>query len=193
MLANDNPEGQQTTLSHSCPPRRATSPLPHLSFLVPGAALTPGREGLGEPGGGSLARGPRAPARSLTWAPASRGRAAPLSGAGSPRRGGSCAARLAGKVRAGPTAAGPGGGGRLWVDYSQARPALSQPPRRQRSSQARPQGLARRHRGSAPAAALQTPEPAGHPARQWGLQTRPARRRLPGAGQGPPDACLRRG
>lgn len=167
MLAKDNPEGQQTTLLHTCPRRRATSPLPHLFFLVPGAALTLGREGLGEPGGGSLAGGPRAPARSLTWAPASRGRAVPLPCAGSPRRGGSCAARLARKVRAGPTAASPRGGRRLWVDYSQARPAaaLSQPPRRQRSSETRPQGLARRHRGSAPAAALQTPEPAGHPAR----------------------------
>lgn len=154
MLANDHPEGQQTTLFHTCPGRRATSPLPHLFFLVPGAALTLGREGLGEPGVGSWAGGPRAPARSLTWAPASRGRAGPLLGAGSPRCGGSCAARLAGEVRAGRPRPAPGVAG---ASGGTARG----PAPRQRSSVARPQGLARRHRGPASAGLSRRPSPRG--------------------------------
>ena len=85
IRAKDSPAGQQPAPFDTCPRCRATSPFPTFSFLVRGAARSPGRRGCGKPGGGGLAGAQGAPARSLAGAPASLGRAGPRSGAGSPR------------------------------------------------------------------------------------------------------------
>ncbi|XP_032472159.1 uncharacterized protein LOC116745508 [Phocoena sinus] len=158
----------------------------HSCVGISGAARTLDRRGCGGPGGRRLAAAQGDPARSLPAAPASpaaRPRAR-LQGAGAQCAGGhgNGAARQARKVRAGPTAASFEYRRRLWSGQHR-RPAVPGP-----LAASRPPAQPRaRPRGSAPAAALQTPEPAGRRARRGDCRS-PAKRVLPGAGLGRPGA-----
>lgn len=138
-LAKDNAAGSANrSLRHlPSPPRHIAFPPP---FLGSRRRLTLGKRGRGERGGGRSAGRPGAPARSLTRAPASPGRAAPRSGAGRWCCGGSCAARLARKVRAGSAAASFRS---LWVDDTAGPPRRGPPvasglPAQRRSAPAGP-------------------------------------------------------
>lgn len=145
-----------------------------------------------------MAGGPGRPRALPHQAPASPGRAAPRSGAGIPhgRRAAAGAVQQDWPGRCEPGLPGPAAGvaGASGVGSTAGPPPRGPPwpPRRRCSSEERRPGLAGRHRGPAPAAALPAIRPAGRPAGQRGLQpagpARPA-----GAGPGPPGARLRRG
>lgn len=122
-LAKDNAAGSANrSLRHlPSPPRHIAFPPP---FLGSRRRLTLGKRGRGERGGGRSAGRPGAPARSLTRAPASPGRAAPRSGAGRWCCGGAAQRDWPGRCE--PVLRQPASGASGWTTL-QARPAAALP------------------------------------------------------------------